>query len=60
MTSTRINKLTHFQATGGKDMSLGRFVARAQSAGDRNANASGGDSGNAGGRSGGQSGGNKV
>lgn len=39
------------QATGGKDMSSGGFAARAQSAGDRNANAS---SGNSGGQQGGQ------
>ena len=40
------------QATGGKDMSSGGFAARAQSAGDRNANANAG-AGSAGGSSGG-------
>ena len=44
------------KAQGGKDMSSGGFAARAQSAGDRNDNASTGNTSNAGG---GQSGGQK-
>ena len=46
------------QATGGKDMSSGGFAARAQSAGDRNQNASQGTNsgGGYGGNSGNQSG----
>ncbi|CZT51909.1 uncharacterized protein RSE6_13133 [Rhynchosporium secalis] len=46
------------QAKGDKDMSSNGFAARAQSAGDKNANASGGGAGGNHNAGGGQAGGN--
>ncbi|PTB63294.1 hypothetical protein BBK36DRAFT_1103105, partial [Trichoderma citrinoviride] len=40
MTKSAASNIQSTQATGGKDMSSGGFAARAQSAGDRNQNAS--------------------
>lgn len=42
MTQGDASRVQSTQATGGKDMSSGGFAARAQSAGDKNANAGGG------------------
>ncbi|KAJ4993145.1 hypothetical protein SVAN01_01497 [Stagonosporopsis vannaccii] len=41
MTSSDASRIQSTQARGGKDMSSGGFAARAQSAGDRNANQTG-------------------
>ncbi|KAM5430748.1 hypothetical protein McanMca71_005176 [Microsporum canis] len=46
MTKEDASRIQSSQATGGKDMSSGGFAARAQSAGDRNANTSQAGSGN--------------
>ncbi|KAK1595110.1 uncharacterized protein LY79DRAFT_668305 [Colletotrichum navitas] len=42
MTKSDASRIQSAQAQGGKDMSSGGFAARAQSAGDRNANANAG------------------
>ncbi|USP79665.1 hypothetical protein yc1106_06939 [Curvularia clavata] len=42
MTQSDASRIQSSQALGGKDMSSGGFAARAQSAGDRNANQTGG------------------
>lgn len=44
-----IDRTAWCEAKGGKDMSSSGFAARAQSAGDRNANAAGGGGGGSGG-----------
>ena len=41
MTSSDASRIQSSQALGGKDMSSGSFAARAQSAGDKNANQTG-------------------
>ena len=52
------SRLTTQQAQGGKDMSSGSFPARAQAAGDKNANTGQGGNQGTGGQSGGNTSGN--
>ncbi|KAL2880544.1 hypothetical protein SGCOL_004266 [Colletotrichum sp. CLE4] len=56
MTKEAASTIQSTQAKGGKDMSSGGFAARAQGAGDRNANAGLGGHGQSGGQGGGQGG----
>ncbi|KAG5919296.1 hypothetical protein E4U42_006560 [Claviceps africana] len=52
MSKSDAGRVQSTQAKSGADVGAGTFAARAQSAGDRNANAQGSGSGNTGGQSG--------